>query len=107
MIIYQLFTGKTPFRSDGQLSTLDKIVACDYHMPSEDKIPIDAQDLIRKLLVVEPDQRLGAGTDESANGMAALKSHHFFTGINFSQLHKQEAPIKCTPIKCTMSAVST
>jgi len=42
-------------------------------MPSEDKIPKLAQDLIKKLLVLDPMQRLGAGSDESSNNMNALK----------------------------------
>jgi serine/threonine protein kinase len=42
VVIFQLFTGKTPFKADGDQSTLDKILACDYQMPSEEKIPLDA-----------------------------------------------------------------
>jgi len=52
-------------------------------MPSEDKIPLDAQDLIKKLLVLDPYERLGAGLDESDNGIEALRSHQFFSSINF------------------------
>ena len=64
VIIFQLFTGKTPFKSDGEQSTLDKILACDYEMPSVDKIPQDAQDLIKKLLVLDPCARLGSWPDD-------------------------------------------
>ena len=42
VIIYQIFTGKTPFRPDGDRSTLDKIIICDYDMSSQEKIPLDA-----------------------------------------------------------------
>ena len=83
MIIYQIFTGKTPFRPAGELTTLDKILACDYEMPSQDKIPLDAQDLIKKLLVLDPTQRLGSGQDDSENGFQALRDHPFFSTINF------------------------
>jgi hypothetical protein len=54
-------------------------------MPDESKIPADAQDLIRRLLVLNPMERLGSGTDE--NSMEAIKQHKFFEGINFSALH--------------------
>ncbi len=62
---------------------MDKILACDYEMPSEDKIPLDAQDLIKKLLVLDPFSRLGSGMESSENGIDALKAHQFFSSINF------------------------
>jgi hypothetical protein len=67
-------------------------------MPDESKIPSDAQDLIRRLLVLNPMERLGSGTDE--NSMEAIKQHKFFEGINFSALHLQKAPIAPKTIKC-------
>ena len=42
-------------------------------MPSVEKIPHDAQDLIKKLLVLDPCERLGSGPDDSENGIDALK----------------------------------
>lgn len=87
VIIFQFLTGKTPFKCDNQCTTFDRILACDYKMPDESKIPLDAQDLIRRLLVVDPSQRLGSGSDDSDLSMNALKSHRFFEGINFNSLH--------------------
>ena len=52
-------------------------------MPSEDKIPLDAQDLIKKLLVLDPFSRLGSGMESSENGIDVLKAHQFFSSINF------------------------
>jgi hypothetical protein len=39
------------------------------------------RDLIDKLIVLDPNARLGA---RGAGGMQALKAHPFFKGINFS-----------------------
>lgn len=72
-------------------------------MPDETKIPLDAQDIIRKLLVVEPSKRLGSGADDSDLSMDALKAHRFFEGINFNGLHLQKAPIAPKTVKCTSS----
>jgi hypothetical protein len=43
----------------------------------------NAIDLIKKLLVKEPFNRLGANSFED------LKNHAFFEGIDFKTLHKQ------------------
>ena len=40
----------------------------------------DAKDLIQKLLVIDPQQRLGSGADGSEN----IKNHPFFKGIDWS-----------------------
>lgn len=50
-------------------------------------VPPDVKDLILKLLVYEPSQRLGSGRD-----FASLKSHIFFKGIDFKNLHLTDAP---------------
>ncbi len=40
VIIYQVYTGKTPFKCNTSCSTFDRILACDYDMPSESIIPL-------------------------------------------------------------------
>lgn len=47
----------------------------------------EAADLIKKLLVLDPAQRLGA------NGADEIKRHPFFKGINWETLRTQQAPI--------------
>lgn len=55
-------------------------------MPSS--ISEAAQDIIKKLLVLQPEQRLGAGeeNDSEMNGFEALKSHPFFDGTDWKNL---------------------
>jgi len=47
----------------------------------------DARDLINKLLMPCPEDRLGAGADLD-NNIQALKDHEFFKGVNFQALGK-------------------
>lgn len=47
--------------------------------------------------------RLGAGSEDSENGLEALKAHKFFKGIDFNKLHQQKSPLIITTIKCSAS----
>jgi len=47
----------------------------------------EAADLIKQLLVLDPEKRLGA------NDVSEIKQHPFFKGINWETLRKQQAPI--------------
>ncbi|KAL4432250.1 hypothetical protein ABPG74_020218 [Tetrahymena malaccensis] len=98
-IIYQMFTDKTPFHqkyiSYDQLK--QRILNCNYEMLP--KIPAVAQDIIQKLLVLQPDQRLG-GVIVNSNlqkqdiieSYQKLKSHPFFEGIDWQNLYNQDPP---------------
>ncbi|KAL4480981.1 hypothetical protein ABPG72_014449 [Tetrahymena utriculariae] len=98
-IIYQMFTDKTPFHqkyiSYDQLK--QRILNCNYEMLP--KIPPVAQDIIKKLLVLQPDQRLG-GVFVNSNlqkqdiieSYKKLKSHPFFEGIDWQNLYNQDPP---------------
>lgn len=57
-MIYALFNkGKTPFKRQNEYLTFESILKGEYQM--SESIPPLAQDLIRKLLVVDPQKRLG------------------------------------------------
>ena len=45
-------------------------------------LPIDVQDLVQKLLVRNPDKRIG-----SQGKFDEIKSHDFFNGIDFDNIH--------------------
>lgn len=49
-------------------------------------MPIEAVDLINKLLTLNPLERLGYGEPGSDNDYQALKRHPFFKGVNFAKI---------------------
>lgn len=53
----------------------------------------DLKDLIEALLQLNPKDRLGADIGDENNGLQALKSHKFFNGIDFNNIHKRTVPV--------------
>lgn len=45
------------------------------------------------MLKLNPSERLGSGSEEEKLEMESLKSHAFFTGINFNSLLLSESPL--------------
>ncbi|KAI9810157.1 MAG: pkb-activating kinase-like protein [Phylliscum demangeonii] len=81
-IIYQLLTGRPPFKAAGEYLTFQKIINLDYHFPAH--FPPVARDLVERLLVLDPDQRLS---------LEHVKTHDFFAGIVWGRgLWNQKAP---------------
>ncbi|SCV68054.1 BQ2448_175 [Microbotryum intermedium] len=82
-ILYQIIAGRPPFQAKTDYLMFQKIIGLEYEFPLgfDEK----AKDLVEKLLVVDPTQRLGAAPD----GIRAIKSHPFFTSdpaIDFSTI---------------------
>ncbi|KAI0823338.1 kinase-like protein [Trametes gibbosa] len=86
-IIYQMISGRFVFRG---LSDWQKIKQLEYSFP--EGFDEQAQDLIRKLLVRDPDQRLGAGPSGSPWDMQSLRGHPFFSPINWPTIWTDSAP---------------
>jgi 3-phosphoinositide dependent protein kinase-1 len=81
-IIYQLLTGRPPFKGATEYLTFDKILKLDYSFPHG--FPPVARDLIERLLVPDPSKRLT---------IDHVKNHMFFEGIHWGRgLWKQKAP---------------
>lgn len=58
-IVFQLLSGRYPFRGKTEMLTFQKITKRELKFPPN--FPAVARDLIEKLLVLDPQQRLGAG----------------------------------------------
>jgi 3-phosphoinositide dependent protein kinase-1 len=81
-IIYQLLAGRPPFKAGNEYQTFQKIVALDYEFPRG--FPGVARDLIERLLILDPHQRLS---------IEHVKNHQFFDGITWGRvLWQQKAP---------------
>ncbi|CAH9063818.1 unnamed protein product [Cuscuta europaea] len=84
VFLYELLYGKTPFKGAGVDQTLGNVVLQNLRFPESPIVSFQARDLIRGLLVKEPENRLGSKT-----GAAEIKRHPFFDGLNW-------ALIRCT-----------
>lgn len=80
-IIYQMISGRMPFRGGSEHIIFQKILNLEYEYP--DGFDASAQDLVKKLLVLVPNERLGA-TDE--NIYSTIRSHEFFKSLNWDDL---------------------
>ncbi|EFA78062.1 putative protein serine/threonine kinase [Heterostelium album PN500] len=90
-IIYQLSTGRLPFRGKTEFLTFQKISNRELVYPLNMNPVI--KDLIEKLLVVNPTDRLGSRT----TGFEKLKQHPFFEGIDWENLHRATPPTIAPP----------
>ncbi|KAF5953994.1 hypothetical protein HYC85_006850 [Camellia sinensis] len=84
VFLYELLYGRTPFKGAGNEETLANVVLQSLKFPEYPLVSFQARDLIRGLLVKEPENRLG-----SEKGAAEIKQHPFFDGLNW-------ALIRCT-----------
>ncbi|KAI9056087.1 hypothetical protein LZ554_001016 [Drepanopeziza brunnea f. sp. 'monogermtubi'] len=81
-IIYQLLTGRPPFKAGNEYQTFQKIVGLEYEFPPG--FPPAARDLVERLLVLDPQRRLS---------IEHIKNHEFFDGVQWGrQLWRQKAP---------------
>ena len=94
IMIYQMFFGKTPFKEKNNYLTFRKIeqLKIDFEGGEKITIPDDAKDLISKILVKEPNKRLGGGEPGTEYDIAHLKSHPFFKGIDWKNLNNMTPP---------------
>ncbi|KAJ1270862.1 hypothetical protein BS78_06G083500 [Paspalum vaginatum] len=87
IFLYELLYGKTPFRGPGNEETLANVVSQGLKFPDNPAVSFHARDLIRGLLVKEPEYRLG-----SSRGAAEIKRHPFFEGLNWALIRWTAPP---------------
>ncbi|CAH1987267.1 unnamed protein product [Acanthoscelides obtectus] len=80
-IIYQMVSGVMPFRGRSEFLIFQKILNLEYEYP--DGFDPQAKDLVQKLLVKNPIERLGA-TDEAP--YTSIRQHELFRDLNCDDL---------------------
>lgn len=86
-IIFQFLSGETPFRGGHEYQIFQKVCKLEYEIP--EGFNPTAADLVRKLMVLDPTQRLGC---KEMGGMSVLKQHSFFEGIVWNGMEEQKPP---------------
>eukprot|EP00182_Erythrolobus_australicus_P005889 CAMPEP_0185833704 /NCGR_PEP_ID=MMETSP1353-20130828/3328_1 /TAXON_ID=1077150 /ORGANISM="Erythrolobus australicus, Strain CCMP3124" /LENGTH=564 /DNA_ID=CAMNT_0028532027 /DNA_START=88 /DNA_END=1782 /DNA_ORIENTATION=+ len=99
IFIYEMIFGVVPFQGATQKDTFENVMKQELKFPSVVPVSRDCKDLIRRLLNRDPSKRLGAEF-----GAAEIKSHKWFSGINFALIRNVEAPIR--PVVRSMSAAA-
>lgn len=107
IFLYELLFGKTPFKGSENRATLFNVVGQPLRFPESPVVSFSARDLIRGLLVKEPQHRLAY-----KRGATEIKQHPFFQGVNWALIRcasppEVPKPVEIEPQLPTMSASST
>ncbi|KAI3753582.1 hypothetical protein L2E82_25640 [Cichorium intybus] len=89
VLVYELLYGMTPFRGGSKESTLRNIASATQVRFDDDgaRGMAQANDLIERLLIKDPRQRLGC-----ARGATDIKRHPFFDGIKWPLIRMYRPP---------------
>ncbi|GAB2285535.1 hypothetical protein Dimus_019983 [Dionaea muscipula] len=87
ILLYELLYGKTPFKGSSNDETLANVVSEPLKFPTIPVVSFHARDLIRGLLIKDPENRLG-----SKKGAVEIKRHRFFEGLNWALIRSAVPP---------------
>ncbi|CAH9135220.1 unnamed protein product [Cuscuta epithymum] len=93
IFLYELLFGKTPFRGSDNRATLFNVVGQPLRFPESPVVSFSARDLIRGLLVKEPQNRLAY-----KRGATEIKQHPFFEGVNWALIRCASPPEVPPPV---------
>lgn len=94
VFLYELLFGKTPFKGSGNRATLFNVVGQPLRFPESPVVSFAARDLIRGLLVKEPQHRLA-----SKRGATEIRQHPFFEGVNWALIRCATPPEIPRPVE--------
>ncbi|KAM3145378.1 hypothetical protein pb186bvf_002422 [Paramecium bursaria] len=97
ILIYQLFTGITPYQAGQNEFQLFHLIST-QPPPQNIKIPQQAFEFIKVLLDKKPDNRFNGPIDENEFGYSSLKNHPYFIGIDFENMWSQDVPKHTTQL---------
>lgn len=87
-IIYQMVSGLPPFRAGSEYLIFQKIINLEYEFP--EGFDSDAKDLVEKLLVLDPAERLGAA--DLGDRYTSIRKHRLFAGVDWDTLRDSCPP---------------
>lgn len=87
IFLYELLFGRTPFKGQGNRATLFNVVGQPLRFPETPAVSFAARDLIRGLLVKEPQNRLAY-----RRGASEIKQHPFFQSVNWALIRCASPP---------------
>ncbi|CAL5081950.1 unnamed protein product [Urochloa decumbens] len=94
IFLYELLFGKTPFKGSGNRATLFNVVGQPLRFPESPIVSFSARDMIRGLLVKDPQHRLGY-----KRGATEIKQHPFFEGVNWALIRCASPPDIPKPVE--------
>lgn len=92
IMIFEMLCGIPPFYNENIEYMYQLIKQASIKFPKCLNLSEDAKNLILRLLVVNPKQRLGA-----QSGLSEIKKHNFFAAIDFDRLEKKLIPAPFVP----------
>lgn len=87
IFLHELLYGKTPFKGSGNRATLFNVIGQQLKFPDSPATSYASRDLIRGLLVKEPQHRFGV-----KRGATEIKQHPFFEGVNWALIRCSTPP---------------
>nr|AHZ63883.1 phototropin [Metzgeria crassipilis] len=93
ILLYEMLFGRTPFRGRNRQRTFANVLHKDLGFPSSIPVSLSAKQIIRGLLQRDPKKRLG-----SDKGAFDLKSHPFFSDIDWPLIRWKTPPRLETPV---------
>ena len=91
VIMYQMLLQQSPFCGENEDEVYDAILTDEPYYPPF--MPADAQDLIEKLFVRQPEQRFGYH-----KGAEEIMNHDFFKTIDWRALYRKEVTPPYRPV---------
>lgn len=99
-IMFEFFYGYPPFHAPTPDEVFENILKRNIHWPDEDEDTVspDARDLMNRLMIINPRDRIGANLNEEyPSGGAEIQAHPWFSDINWDSLLEDEAQFVPAP----------
>lgn len=87
VFLFEFLYGRTPFKGGGNKATLFNVIGQPLRFPDSPTVSFAARDLIRGLLVKDPQHRIGY-----KRGATEIKQHPFFEGVNWALIRSMAPP---------------